>query len=267
MRRLWAALGVATLVVVTVGCRVDVTVDVEVDESGTSVVTVTAIADAALVKRVPRLVDDVALDDLAAVGWEVDGPEATDDGGLRVSLQRRVDSLEGLATVLADVGPPLNGLRVIRTDEFARTRWEIAGRGVLNDGTAGLVDADALTLLGAAPFATDLAEAGLDLAEVLHVELRMTIPGEPVRTTGERVDGVITWNLPVDGTPVTLEALSERTDRGAEVARTTADVVRFVLVVWVVVAATFVAWVLFARSRRRRRARARARARRAAPPA
>lgn len=263
MRRLWAAAALVGLILITAACQVDVTIDVAVEPSGASTVTVTAVADAAVLEQVPRLADDIALDDLASVGWEVEGPEETGDGGLRVQLRRTVDDLEALERVLAELGAPLRDLSVERADEFARTSWQVTGRSVLSDGTADLVDTDALALLGAAPFATDLADSGLDLAEVLTVRLRLQVPGDVVRTTGDTVDGAITWTLPVDGTQVALEALSERTDRGAEVARTTADIVRFVLVVWLVVAATFVTWVLFARKRRRRRARAR----RAAPPA
>lgn len=263
MRRLWAAAALIALMVVTAACQVDVAIDVAVESSGASVVTVTAVADAELLKQVPRLADDVALDDLRSVGWQIEGPTATDDGGLQVQLRREVDDLEALEQVLAELGAPLRDVTVQRADEFARTSWQVTGRSVISDGTADLVDPDALALLGAAPFATDLADTGLTLAEVLNVRLRLQVPGDLVRTTGDAVDGVITWTLPVDGSQVTLEAFSEQTDRGAQVARTTADIVRFVLVVWVVVAATFVTWVLFARNRRRRRARAR----RATPPA
>lgn len=263
MRRLWAAATLVALVLVTAACQVDVAVDVVVDDSGASVVTVTAEADAALMQQVPRLADDVALDDLAAVGWQVEGPDTMADGGLRVQLRREVDDLASLGVVLGELGAPLDTLRIERADEFARTSWQLTGRSQLSEGTAGLIDPEALALLGAAPFATDLADAGVNLSDVLEVRLTVQLPGELVRTTGDAADGVVTWPLPVDGSVVTLEAFSERTDRGAEVARTAADIVRFGLVVWIVVAATFVTWVWFARRRRRRRARAR----RATPPA
>lgn len=262
MRRLWATAALLALVALTAACQVEVDIDVTVDDTGASVVTLTAVADAAVMAQVPRLADDVAVDDLKAVGWEVDGPTRTDDGGLRIELRREVATLEALETVLAELGAPLDDLRVERSDEFARTSWQVTGRSRLSDGTAGLIDPEALAVLGAAPFATDLTDAGLDLADVVDLELRLQLPGDLVRTTGETIDGVITWTLPVDGTQVTLDAFSERTDRGADVARTAADIVRFILVVWVLVAATFVTWVLVARRRRRR-----ARRRRATPPA
>jgi hypothetical protein len=266
MKRLNAAARyIAALIAVTLvlsACRVDVAIDVEVTESGASTVTVTALADAWLLAQVPRLLDDLSLSDLAAVGWRIDGPQPTADGGVRVVLQREARDLEDLAAVLADVGAPLSSMRVVRADEFARSSWELSGRSVLHDGTAALVDPEALSALGAAPFAAELNEAGVTLAEVMTLTLRMRLPGDLVSTTGDARDGVITWSLPVDGTQVSLQAFSERTDRGATVARTVADITRFVLVVWVLVGVTFMAWVFFARSRRRR-----ARRHRATPPA
>lgn len=252
---------IAVMLVVS-ACRVDVAIDVEVTEAGTSTVVVTVEAGADLVAQVPRLVDDVDFSDLAAVGWTIDGPQRTDAGGLRVVLQREAADLEALTSVLAELGGPLLNVQVMRADEFARSSWELTGRSVLNDGTAGLVDPEALAALGAAPFATELDETGVTMAEVMTVTLRMRLPGDLVSTTGDARDGVITWSLPVDGTQVSLQAFSERTDRGATVARTVADIARFVLVVWVLVGVTFMVWVVFARSRRRR-----ARHYRATPPA
>lgn len=264
MKRLLAAAALVVLVLVGTACRVEVGIDVDVDESGASVVTVTAVADAAVVTASPRLMDDLAFEDLESLGWEIDGPDATPDGGLQVVLRREAADLAELTAVLAHVGAPLQNVRVARADEFARSSWEVTGRAVLEGGTAGLIDPDALSALGAAPFITDLDAAGLALADVATMTLRMRLPGTLTSTTGDANDSTITWQLPLDGSQVPLQAFSERTDRGAEVARTTADIARFVLVVWVVVGATFVAWVVFARRRRRR---LRARTRRATPPA
>lgn len=266
MTRLGAAARYVTVliavVVVTAACRVQITIDVDVSESGASTVIVTAHVDAAVLAQVPRLLDDVDFSDLVAVGWQIEGPERTDDGGLRVVLQRDARDLNELDVVLGELGPPLSTMRVVRADEFARSSWELTGRSVLNDGTAGFVDPEALAALGAAPFGTELNEADLTLAEVLTLNLQLRLPGELVSTTGDAREGVITWSLPVDGTQVSLQAFSERTDRGATLARTVADIARFVLVVWVLVGVTFMAWVAFARSRRRR-----ARRYRATPPA
>lgn len=251
MRRLWAAAALIALVVMTSACQVKVHIDVVVNDTGTSAVTVTVQADAAVVAASPRLASDLVVDDLVAVGWEVTGPDATDDGGVQLVLRREASDLESLAAVLAEIGPPLRGFEVRRADEFARTTWQVTGRSVVSDGTAEFLDADALSLLGSAPFVADLSDLGRELDAVVQMELRLQIPGELVRTSGTVNDGIIEWRLPMDGTLVTLEALSERNDRGATLARTAANVARFVLVVWVLVGATFVVWVLFARRRRR----------------
>lgn len=251
MRRLWAAAALIALVVMTSACQVKVHIDVVVNDSGTSAVTVTVQADAAVLAASPRLASDLVVDDLIAVGWDVSGPEVTDDGGMQMVLRRDARDLADLAAVLAEIGPPLRGLEVQRADEFARTTWQVTGRSVVSDGTAEFLDAQGLSLLGSAPFVTDLSDIGRELDAVLDMQLRLQLPGELVRTSGTLNDGGIEWRLPMDGTLVSLEALSERTDQGANLARTAADVARFVLVVWVLVGATFVVWVLFARRRRR----------------
>lgn len=253
MRRLWAAAALIALVVMTSACQVGVDIEVIVDDAGSSVVTVTVEADAAVLAASPRLASDLVFDDLEAVGWVVTGPEPIDGGGLRVSLRREAADLDGLMAVLDEIGPPLRDVDVQRADEFARTTWQVTGRSVVSDGTAEFLDADGLALLGAAPFATDLSDLGRELGDVVQMQLRLRLPGDLVRTSGTATDDIIEWSLPTDGTLVTLEAFSERTDRGATIARTAADVARFVLVVWVVVGATFVVWVLFARQRRRSR--------------
>jgi hypothetical protein len=253
MRRLWAAAALIALVVMTSACQVGVHIEVIVDDSGSSTVTVTVQADAAVLAASPRLASDLVVDDLVTVGWDVTGPEPTEDGGLQVVLRREVADLAGLAGVLAEIGPPLRAVEVQRADEFARTTWLFTGRSVVSDGSAEFLDADGLLLLGAAPFMTDLSDLGRDLGDVLSMQFRLRLPGDMVRTSGTTTGDTIEWRLPMDGTLVTLEAFSERTDRGATVARTAADVARFVLVVWALVGATFVVWVLFARRRRRSR--------------
>jgi len=72
-----------------------------------------------------------------------------------------------------------------------------------------------------------------------------------VTTTGELVDGVLRWQVPVDGTTLDISAITERTDDIARQARTVADVARFVMVVWILITVPFVIWVLVARRRRR----------------
>ena len=84
-------LGVLVAVLLA-SCRVDATVELVIGPDGTGTLTVTAVADAEVVQQAPGLADDLRFDDAVAAGWSVDGPAATEDGGLRVVLTHPVTS-------------------------------------------------------------------------------------------------------------------------------------------------------------------------------
>ncbi|MGZ4674378.1 MAG: hypothetical protein ACXV8K_17085, partial [Ilumatobacteraceae bacterium] len=67
-------------------CHVDTTVDIAMGSDGAGKITVTAIADAAVLAQAPGLADDLRFDDAKTAGWTLTGPAATSDGGLRVEL-------------------------------------------------------------------------------------------------------------------------------------------------------------------------------------
>jgi hypothetical protein len=246
-----ALVTVVAAVVALAGCQVDISVDVVLDEAGAGTVTVTARADAEVLAVAPRLGEDLELEDLKTRGWTLEGPNPTPDGGLEVVATREVDDLTGLNAALADIGPPVIDLRVERTDEFARTAWTLSGETAAITGPGAFADDGLVEALGEEPVAQDFTDRGLTIADTLDYSLSIRLPGEPVTTTGELVDGVLRWQVPVDGTTLDISAIAERTDDIARQARTVADVARFVMVVWILITVPFVIWVLMARRRRR----------------
>lgn len=253
------AVVVAALVVLLTSCRVDVAVDVTVEADGSGTISVVATADAQLLAEVPDLADDLALDDLRGKGWTVEGPDATDSGGLRVALSQDYDDLEGLNAALVDLGGPFRQVRVAREDTFARTTWRLSGTLRLDDGLASFADTDLLTALGTTPYQDDLDARGLALRDAVSVQLRVHLPGTLAETTGieQRSDGTtfVTWTAPLDGSSMSVATTSERVDRGAKRADTVASVAQFLFVAWCITALTFIVWVIFARTRRHRRRR------------
>jgi hypothetical protein len=85
-------------------CQVDIVVDIDVEPDGTGTINVTVSADADVVDRVPTLADDLVLDDVAAAGWQIDGPTTTADGGLTIALGHDFASADE-ATHFCDVRP------------------------------------------------------------------------------------------------------------------------------------------------------------------
>ena len=239
-------------------CRVDVVVDVDVGPDGTGTVTVTAVADADVVAQVPGLAESLALDDAVAAGWTVDGPTATEDGGLRVALTHPVTSPEELANLLASLGPPFTQMAAARTTVDEQTTNAVQGSLVLPDGFASFADADLVAAVGGVPFADQLAAAGATPAGNMSVTLRASLPGELVATTGEPADGGgYEWIAPLDGS--TLDVRHETVQRPAGAddswARPLANVALLALVAWIVASVLFIAWVVVQRRRRAARRR------------
>ena len=65
---------------------------------------------------VPTIADELALDDVVAAGWVVDGPTATPDGGLTISISHPFTSAADATNLLNSIGPPFNQMAVARND-------------------------------------------------------------------------------------------------------------------------------------------------------
>jgi hypothetical protein len=241
-------------------CRLDVDVDVAIAPDGTGTVTVHAVADAELVGKVPGLVDDLRFDDAIAAGWTIDGPTTTDTGNVEITLTHAVSSPQELANVLNSIGPPFSGLAAARTTVDDQTSNAIDGVLVLPNGFESFADADLIAAVGGLPFGDEFAESGTTPAESMSVEFRVALPGELVSTTGIEVEpDVFQWTAPLDGSSVEVTTQTvQRPAEGGSWASPLATAAMVALIVWIVLAVAFIAFVLGARRKRtqqRRRAR------------
>ncbi|NNE11844.1 MAG: hypothetical protein HKN41_06295 [Ilumatobacter sp.] len=250
------------LIAVLTACRLDVTVDVVMDNDGTGIVTVVAIADAELMAQVPDLVDDLRLDDAIANGWTVTGPVTAADGSATISLTHDFASAEELANVLNSIGPPLTRMAAARTTVEEQTTNAINGELQLANGYESFADADLLTLVGGLPFGEEIAADGRPPAEAMSFTFRVALPGELVQAeTGTEVDdGVIEWRAPLDGTTTNLltSTVQRPASEGGAWAQPLATGALVALVAWVVIAGVFIVVVAVARRNRQRRRRERA---------
>jgi hypothetical protein len=244
---------VVCIVLALAGCRVDVAVDLTIGADGSGELAVTATADPEVVERAPGLAEDLRFDDVEAAGWAVTGPEATDDGGLIVTLRHPVTSADEATNLLASLGPPLVDPRLTRTVDGDEVTWTLDGQLTLPDGFASFADSDLVAAVGATPF--DLA--GVDPAESMSVVLRAELPGAVEDTTGDRGDGGLQWDAPLDGSAVELTTRTvQRPASGGSWARPLSVLALVLLVGWLILAGLFIAYIVRARSRRsERRAR------------
>lgn len=247
-------------------CRVDTVVRLEVDRDGTGVVTVEAVADAAVVSAAPGLADDLRFDDAIANGWTVEGPTPTDDGGLRVVLSRPFTSLDEATILLASVSGqngPLKGIQLTRVGGVDAagapdgSNSTITMVGSLDNaaGVSAYADPDVLAAVGAAPYADDIVAAGVAPTDVITVRFDVSVPGSVSEggVGAEQRDGVLSWTAPTSGTPVDVRTVFT-VDAGGGFWSTIATAALVVLIVWVIVAIAFITFVVRARKQRQQSA-------------
>ena len=227
-------------------CRVDQTVTLDVEPNGSGRVTVLLTADAAVVAKVPDLAADVRTEDLEKTGWKVDGPDKTDEGGLRLELTRTFDTPEQATAILAQVGGtdgPLRTVTLARSGKDTNSTWTLTGALQVTGGLGAFIDDAGRELIGGAPFAGEVSDAGLEIGEALGIEFTASLPGEIDSTTGVAGASGITWRVPMDGSTIDVATVATNVDVGASVARVGRAVLRFLLVVWLIGSAALLAAV------------------------
>jgi hypothetical protein len=248
--------GLLGLVILLAACRLDVVVDTTVSADGSGDVVVSAVVDDDVVDRVPGLAGSLSLDDATAAGWVVEGPVATEEGGLTVTLRHPFATVQEAANLLNSLGPPFGDLVFERTatdDEVAVT---LSGTLSLPGGSwDAFGDQALLTSTGGTPFGAQLSESGATPAESMAVELAVRLSGEVEETTGDRSEGAIRWSAPLDGSAQDLATRAVLRDGGdgsgwADPLGTAALVL---LVLWLIAGIALVVLVIRARSRRRNR--------------
>lgn len=236
LRRTSRILAAVAAAVLLASCRVDQTVTLKVNPNGSGEVRINVVADAAIVAAEPDLAADVRTDDLARAGWKVDGPESTDDGGLQIALTRPFATPTEATAVLAQVNGengPLQGLALARAGKDTNSVWTLTGTLRVAGGLDAFIDAGGRELLGGAPFAGEVSDAGLDLGEAIGIEFIADIPGKVDSTSGLERDGTIVWRVPMDGSEIDLATSVTNVDVPATVAGVGRGVLRFLLALWI----------------------------------
>ncbi len=256
MRR---ALALLFAVCALAACKVDTTVDVAVKPDGSGTITLTATADAELVQQTPGLAEDLRVDDVTAAGWAVDGPTATDDGGLKVVVSHPFATVEEATALLQSLnGPdgPLHDVVIGRTVTDEAITTTLTGNVRVANGLDAFADPDVLTAIGGSPYANDLAAANLRPSDVMTFTFTADLPGDVVTpSSGSTATPTLTWSVPLDGTTADLATTSvlAQGSTGGSAWGAVANIALIVLVAWLVLAVGFIAFVAKARRDRAKR--------------
>ena len=260
VRRVFALFACA---VALASCRVDIAVDVVVEPDGTGRIAVVTTTDAEVIELVPTIAEELAVDDIVAAGWVLDGPTSTADGGLTLTISHDFVSAEEATNLLNSLGPPFNQMAIQRTTAGDETTTQLSGLLGLSRGFDSFADDDLVAAVGSLPFAGEIAASGATPQSSMSAVIRAELPGviDPERTNATLLDsGQLEWAIPLDGEITDWRAVSVQApgeDRWW--ARPLSIVALIALVAWVGFMIVFIGYVAIARSRRAHRYRHRPR--------
>ena len=255
---MWRALKRILLVValgsVLAACRVDVAVDVVMNDDGSGSVTVTAVADAEVVQRSPNLATDLRFADLQAAGWVVDGPTQTPAGGIQVVLTHTYQSPDEATALIAQLGGgsgPFTGITFGREVDDSTTTYTLNGQLLVTGGLEAFSDPALTAAVGATPYATEIAGAGLAPADAIGITFSASLPGDVDNTTAAEGSDGLRWTVPFEGPAVDVSTLTESKDSRNSWASPLATGAKIALFVWIAVAICFIVYVMLMRRRQR----------------
>lgn len=251
-RRLAAVFAAAACMLLLASCRVDTTVSMKVERNGSGSIQVVVIADKGIVEQAPNLSTDLNFGDMAKVGWKVVGPEATEDGGLRVTLSHDFVNETEATTLLAQMNGNRGPFREVKLTREGKSRdsvWKLTGRLEVTGGLQAFADDQLLQVVGSTPYEQTVKDAGLDLGKAVGLTFDASLPGDVKSTTGVENNGVITWRVATDGTPVDLATTTNEVDVAGTIGGILSFVARALLVLWL----AFIGWIGFLVWRRQAR--------------
>jgi len=205
------------------GCRLEIDLNVAVEEDGSGVVEVVVGLDEDAIERIGGDLEAVMeVEDLLASGWRVDGPDLESDGYTRVRISRPFGTPEEAAEVFAQVAAedgPFQDFQVSRDTAFAETRWTFTGRVDFAGGVESFGDQGLAAELDGQPLGQSVEEIeeqlGDSLSRFITVRVRARLPGDVSSNATTRADNGAVWQVGFGEEPVDLRA--EGTERRTSV--------------------------------------------------
>lgn len=177
------------LVLVVTGCRMQVAVDIAVDEDGGGMVTVGVGLDDDALDRVGDLRRQVRVDDLVSAGWEVSDPQKDLDGLTWIRARKPFRDPAEATAVLGELTGPDGAFRdftVSRDDGLLGTTYRVKGTVDLTAGPQAFSDAELAAALGGDPFGGTLTaieqEEGASVGEMVDFRVTVALPSASPRS-------------------------------------------------------------------------------------
>lgn len=188
VRRLLPALAFILLFLTACEVGAEISIDVEEDGSGTVETRVTLDSQAIGVIGEEALEDQLAIADLEATGWLIDGPFPDDDGVTVITGTKAFSTADQMQAVLDELmgaNGPLRNFELTTERAFGETTYQLDGVIDFSGGIGLLGDADLLTSLDGnvlgRPVSEIEAEYGDPIEEIFPILVRIDVPGAEVR--------------------------------------------------------------------------------------
>jgi hypothetical protein len=223
-------------VVLLASCRVDTQVSMVVNPDGSGTVTVTIDVDKEIVERSPDIADNLDFSDLEKNGWQLTKPVDTASGGKQVVLARDFANESEATAVLAQLNGDRGPFRevILRRGGKARdSSWNLSGRLEVTGGLQAFADDQLIAALGATPYENIVKSQNLDLGKALTIEFVASLPGELKSSTAIPENGMLSWRVATDGTPVDLATSTENVDVVGTLGGIVSKVGLFLLISWI----------------------------------
>jgi hypothetical protein len=198
-------------------CRLELGVDVAVEEDGSGTVEVVVAVDADGIERIGGDLGAVLeVDDLVKAGWAVSGPDLDDDGWTRVRFRRSFADPDEANAIFEDIAGDdglFQDLVVGYEPSFARSEWTFSGRLDFSGGPEAFGDEALTAELDGEPLGQSVeeieAQLGEPLTDVIQARVGVRLPGEVTSNAPSTAGGAAVWQAGFGDDAVDLAATGE----------------------------------------------------------
>ena len=226
--------------VLLAGCRLQLDVNVEVNEDGSGAVEVVVGVDRDGIERIGGDLGAVlATDDLQAAGWAIEGPDEEADGYTRVWFRKSFDEPEEAAVIFEEIAGeagPFQDFAVSRDASLARTEWGFTGRVDFSGGLEAFSDDELAAALDGEPLGQSVeaieAQLGEALSRIIQVRVGVRLPGEVTSNATTKAENGALWQVGFGDGAIDLEATGKDTRTSTVVGLVVAIVCAVLLLVY-----------------------------------
>ena len=184
-------------------CRLQLDVNVAVEEDGSGSVEVVVGVDRDGIERIGGDLGAVlALDDLTDAGWLVEGPDEEEDGFTRVRFRKTFANPEEAAGIFEEVAGedgPFQDFAVRRDSSFAKTEWGFRGRVDFSGGVEAFGDDELAAELDGEPLGQTQEEIeerlGEALSRIIQVRVVVRLPGDVTSNATTKAGNGAVWQV------------------------------------------------------------------------